>query len=337
MRHSRYPMITVCLTAASLSLLTAPSARAADPTTSDCLTANEASITLRADHKLRDARAQLLICAAASCPADIRNACTQRVTRVNDAIPTVVFEVRDANDSELTAVAVSIDGQPLVARLEGTAISLDPGEHVFAFDVAGQPRVEKRLVIHEGEKDRRERIVIGLAEPTPAPVQTPAPSAPAITPPPPALSPPAATIAEAPVAPEPSTPPPGDSGGASSSWNAQKTWALILGGVGIAGLAVGTGLGVAASSSKSKQVNECPSPDACTPSGYTQALQDHSSATSNATGSTIGFGVGAAAILVGVIVWATSGSGSEATPKSSIVQIGPAFGSRGGALLQGAF
>jgi hypothetical protein len=337
MRHRlRHPII-VSLAAASLELFAAPSASAADPTTSDCLTANEASISLRADHKLRDARAQLLICAAASCPADIRNACLQRVTRVNDSMPTVVFEVKDANDGELTAVAVSIDGQPLVARLEGTAISLDPGEHVFAFEVAGQPRVERRLVIHEGEKDRHERIVIGPAEPTPAPVQTPAPTMPAVTPPPPPPSPPEVATAVAPVATEPSTPPPRDSAGRSSSWNAQKTWAVVVGGVGIAGLAVGTGLGLSASSSKSKQVSECPSSDTCTQAGYTQALQDHSSATSNATWSTVGFGVGAAAIVIAVIVWATSASGSDTTPGASSAQIGPAFGSRSGALLQGAF
>ncbi|MGO9836766.1 MAG: hypothetical protein ACLP1X_21430 [Polyangiaceae bacterium] len=180
MRHRLQASIAATLTSISV-LLAATSARAADPTTSDCLTANEGSIKLRADHRLREARAQLLICAAASCPADIRNACTQRVGKVNDAIPTVVFEVKDANDNELTAVAVTIDGQPLVARLEGTAISLDPGEHVFGFEAAGQAKVEKRLVIHEGEKDRRERVVMGgaaVAPPAPVVAAAPASAAP---------------------------------------------------------------------------------------------------------------------------------------------------------------
>jgi hypothetical protein len=207
MRHQFNAGVVVCVATVALRILSAADAHADDPTTADCLSANEHSIQLRADHKLRDARAQLLICAAASCPADIRNACMQRVAKVNDAIPTVVFEVKDANDNELTAVTVTMDGQPLVARLEGTAISLDPGEHVFGFEAAEQPRVEKRLVIHEGEKDRRERVIVGAAAappasgvaPAPAPTMPPAPPPPVAPPPAPSPPPDQAQRAASPV------------------------------------------------------------------------------------------------------------------------------------------
>jgi hypothetical protein len=53
--------------AAVVTCLFAPmTARAADPTIADCLTANNRSIDLRHDHKFRAARAQLLVCAASS-------------------------------------------------------------------------------------------------------------------------------------------------------------------------------------------------------------------------------------------------------------------------------
>ena len=145
-------------------------ALAADPTTADCLSANEHAISLRAQHKLRDARSQLLVCAAATCPADVRNECTRRVEDVNKSMPTLVFEAKDAAGNDLSGVRVTMDEQPLVERLEGTALSIDPGEHQFAFETQGYPKVWKQLVIREGEKERRERVVFGE---TPAGLEAP--------------------------------------------------------------------------------------------------------------------------------------------------------------------
>jgi hypothetical protein len=153
-----------CALLCLLSVTTSVSA-AADPTTADCLAANERSIAFRNRHELRAARAELLICATSSCPEDVRTECARRVTEVNAQMPTIVFEIKDRDDNDLSAVAVAMDGQRLVERLEGTALSIDPGEHVFVFSVAGEPPVEKRLVIRESEKGRRERIIIGSQQP----------------------------------------------------------------------------------------------------------------------------------------------------------------------------
>jgi hypothetical protein len=148
--------------AAVLSVLAgAQSARAADPTLSDCINANETALQARADHKLRQARAQSLMCAADSCPAEMKDQCKQRVEQLNAAIPTIVFVVQTAAGAEITAVKVSMDGALIADRLEGMAMSLDPGEHKFTFETAGQPTVEKTFTLHEGEKQRRERIVVG--------------------------------------------------------------------------------------------------------------------------------------------------------------------------------
>jgi hypothetical protein len=145
----------------SLLLLVDSKVSAADPTTADCLAASESSLKLRAAHKLRATREQLLVCADANCPADLRLECVRRVSELNGAIPTLVFEAKDAAGNDLSAVTVSMDGQPLVERLEGSAISLDPGEHRFVFVVSGEPSVEKTFVLQEGEKGRRERILFG--------------------------------------------------------------------------------------------------------------------------------------------------------------------------------
>lgn len=157
----------------SLSLLMAAGVAAqqtADPATGECLAAYEQSLSLRGAHALRAARTQLLLCAAPTCPADVRNECALRVSEVNTQIPTLVFEALDRERNDLSQVKVSMDGQALVERLDGTALSVDPGEHRFVFELAGSPAVEKTLVIREGEKDRRERIVLG-----PEPVRAPEP------------------------------------------------------------------------------------------------------------------------------------------------------------------
>jgi hypothetical protein len=144
MKHARR---FACLYAAAAAwiagTLPARPARAADPTTADCLSASETSLALRNQHQLRAARAQLLVCAHASCPADVRKECTRRVSDINAAMPTVVFEAKDTSGNDISAVKVSIDGQPLVERLEGTALSIDPGEHSFTFEAPGQPTVHK--------------------------------------------------------------------------------------------------------------------------------------------------------------------------------------------------
>jgi hypothetical protein len=142
-------------------LLAPAPASAADPTTADCLSGADRALDLRSAHKLRAAREKLLICAAASCPGDVRNECIRRLDQVNAAIPTIVFETKDGAGNDVGGVKVTMDGQTLTERLEGTALSIDPGEHAFTFEAPGQPTVQKSFVIREAEKERRERIQFG--------------------------------------------------------------------------------------------------------------------------------------------------------------------------------
>ena len=131
--------LSAMLFAAAAAALLAPAGRAtaADPTTADCLAANDKSISLRNEHKLLGARTQSLVCAASSCPAEIRKECERRIDLVNASMPTVVFEAKDGSGNDLSAVTVKMDGALLAERLEGTAMPLDPGAHTFTFDSLG--------------------------------------------------------------------------------------------------------------------------------------------------------------------------------------------------------
>jgi hypothetical protein len=159
MKHHRRSL-SHALAAAGLVLYGGP-ARAGEPTTADCLAASDASLKLGNEHRLRAERSQLLVCAAGSCPGDIRQECVRRVDEVNTAIPTIIFEVRDAAGNDLSAVKVTMDTEALADRLEGIALSIDPGAHTFTFETAGQSAVQKHFVIREAQKERREVISFG--------------------------------------------------------------------------------------------------------------------------------------------------------------------------------
>ncbi len=173
--EARVSLLTPCLllrAAVVVGLLSwAPSA-AADATKDECIAANESAQDLRQGSKLREAREKLMLCLAASCPHLLREDCAQRLEDLRRAIPTVVFDVRDAAGRALVDVTLSIDGNP-VGTVGATAMLLDPGLHAFRFEVSGVPPVDKRFILHEGERDRHISVVIGspvTTNPTAAPI-----------------------------------------------------------------------------------------------------------------------------------------------------------------------
>lgn len=279
------------------------SAKAADPTTAQCLAASESSLALRNQHKLRDARAQLLICSAASCPEEIRDECVHRMGEIKTAMPTIVFEFKDAAGNDLDDVKVTVDGQLGGNRLGGAALAADPGEHTFVFETVGQPAVKKRYVLREGEKDRRERVTFGSA------VATVPPAAAAVA------APPASIIAQSPGAPP-------SAGGSSGGLATQRIAAIVAASVGVVGLGVGIGFGLDSMSKHDSAKAACPDNPCATKAGVTL----WSDAVSAGNYSTAGFIVGAVGLAGGAALWLTGKPASEADEKAG-TQIGLGLGS----------
>lgn len=76
-------------------------------------------------------------------------------------MPTVVFLAKDGAGTDLSAVKITMDGDVLAERIEGSAIAVDPGEHTFTFETAGQAPVTEKLLLVEGQKERRETVTFG--------------------------------------------------------------------------------------------------------------------------------------------------------------------------------
>jgi hypothetical protein len=256
---------------ASLALLgvSSPSrpAYAADPTVRECTLASNESVKLRSAHKLREARAELLVCVAASCPAEVREECSRQMDRLTAAIPTIVFEVKDATGHELSAVKVTMDGEVVADHLDGTALTLDPGSHTMTFETSGQPPVTQTILFHEGDKDRHVPVVIGTLPPQPS------------------VSPAATSTAPR-----------------ESSGRSRRLIGLVLGSVGVAGVAVGGVFGAMGFSSWSSATKACPTHDNCP----ANAVNDRSNAVTFSTVSDVGFIAGGVLVAGGLALFFTA-------------------------------
>jgi hypothetical protein len=113
------------------SLASAAPARADEKTA--CVTAYERSQVLRKEGKLRRAREELRTCSRGTCPALVR---------------------AEKDGADVAAVRVVEDNEVIATRLDGKAIELEPGEHVFRFETDGAPPVSLTMVVHEAEKNR---------------------------------------------------------------------------------------------------------------------------------------------------------------------------------------
>lgn len=271
-------------------LCEARGARAADATTAQCIASSERGQELRSAEKLHDAHAQFAACIAASCPGLIREDCARRLDEVAAATPSVVFEVEDAAGNDVTGVRVTVDGQPVIVSA-GAAIEVDPGEHTFAFaEGDGVATEERRLVLVEGVKGRRETVVLrdrAVGLPTGEKAQT-------------------ASAAPMPMSvehPAPGPPP--------------LAWVAF--GAGGVGLVVGVIAGLVADGKHSTLSGECnDSAGTCAP----QYAGDLDSFHALRTASTVGYVVGALGVAGGVTLWLTAPRARSATTAS--IWVGPA-------------
>jgi hypothetical protein len=293
----------VALAAMTLPLLPTPAL--ADMTKAQCIDADTKGQDLRRDGKLSAAREQLRMCASPSCPAILSDDCTKRLDELDRAQPAILFDVKDGAGRDLSAVRVTMDGTPLAEKLGGAALQVDPGEHLFVFTVRDQAPVAQTFVLKEGEKERRERIVVG---PAVVPAVTPQPSE------------------------GPSSSPPAESHGGMGT---QRMLGLVAGGVGLAGIAVGTVFGEMTLSEANQQQADCVSATNCL--HYSQAASAHSTGATDRMISTVGFVAGGSVFAGAAILFFTAGR-SSAVPGAMGWVVLPSVGPGGGGmLLKGAF
>jgi hypothetical protein len=281
-----------------------------------CLDAATKGQRFRDDHKLVEARDQFRICAAASCPAVLQTDCVSFLTDVERTLPTVVASARSAAGDDLADVKVLVDGVLLLSRLSGQAIAINPGSHVFHFEGADGRTADRQVIVREVEKGQPVAVVLGGEAPVTAT---------------PAVSPSPSPSGAAPLA-TPASPPGEATSNGSGGW--MRPTGLVVGGVGVAGLIVGSIFGAVTISKWNSAKQECQQ-GSCTGSGHDQATSDASGATSAATASTVAFVIGAVAVAAGATLYILAPRDGGQGPS---VGIAPSAGPGGaGMLLRGAF
>lgn len=181
---------------------------------------------LRRQGALAAARDEAIACSRDACSELVRTDCVKWAEEIAASMPTVVFEVRDAKGAETTSVKVSLDGRPWLAKLEGMARAVDPGEHVFRFEIDGTAPREEEVLIREGEKGRKIYVAFAAAA---APARAPLPHQ---------------------ADPAPPLAPHDDPAGVPG-------WAWVTGGAGVALLGASVAFGAVAASASSRLHDDC--------------------------------------------------------------------------------
>ncbi|MCW5833420.1 MAG: hypothetical protein KIS78_13540 [Labilithrix sp.] len=103
--------------------------------------------------RLVQAREQLHTCLRSGCKDWMVADCSRWLPEVDARIPTVVFSARNTAKRDLIDVRVTTPGgEELAARLDGRAIEMEPGEQSFVFVGPDGVKVERHVLVREGEK-----------------------------------------------------------------------------------------------------------------------------------------------------------------------------------------
>jgi hypothetical protein len=170
-----------------------------------CVTASSDAQDLRAANRLREARAALLVCSAATCNPVVRSNCEKWLAEVEEKQPTVIVRALDRAGREAAGARSTIDDRPV--ELDGKAVAVDPGWHVLRATL-GENVAEAKILVALGEKGRVLEIRL-----SPRPTSE-------------------ASFREEPAAPPPPRPAPPD----AARPHRDLTLPLALGGVGIVAL-----------------------------------------------------------------------------------------------------
>ncbi|HEY3500035.1 MAG TPA: tetratricopeptide repeat protein [Polyangiaceae bacterium] len=196
-----------------------------------------------------------------------------------------------AEGANVDGLRVTRDGEEVDSAAYGVPIPVDPGQHVIEASAPGKSTWSAKVEVGAGASSERVEV-------------------------------PKLEDAAAVAAPDSDSP----SGASKSSGSGQRTVALVVGGVGVVGVALGTVFGLQASSSWKDAESACKNyPYECGTEGVSKA----DDAGGQATISTIAFIAGGVCLAGAAVLWFTAGSGEE---KQVSVGVGP-----GSLRLRGSF
>jgi hypothetical protein len=274
-RAGRHEQAWAALALLAAAITASPRALAAEPDVKRCLEASDASLALETGGKLLAARAALRECASSACPREINQECARRLDLIERTIPSVLCEVRDADGRRRLDARVTVNGRSPMLGADG-AMELDPGSYILTVEVPGEAAESRGLTVDRG--DKKQRVLVTLASGAP---RAPADGAPPLP----------------------------------SRWQPRRTAALVVGGAGVASLAVASVFAMIALDKKEEARSNC-STDPCGSRTGVERWQEAWRAGNMATAFAFGGGLSLAAAAA---LWFSAGDGG-----SPAVGLGPA-------------
>lgn len=252
-------------------------------------------------------------------PTDSRVAiASDGISRLARRIPKLELSISPNAPAELT---VTIDGKKIEMPYQKLELPINPGKHIVEVAVTDRPNRVYEVNVAEGTT---EKLVLEAASAaSPAPTSEPAPEAA-----------PSASAAQSGPAPVLSSSTPAISIGprrktaedAPSRSRGVHIATFVTGGVGLAGLGLGSVMGALAIAKKNKVESMCPKPEQCTEEGV--AIENSARTFAGVSTGAFIFGLAGAGAAVVLLI---AGRGGSAKPEVT------SFLSPSGAGLRGTF
>lgn len=201
-----------------------------------------------------------------------REIAMERASKIEPTLSTLTLRL--PQEAHVTGIQIILDGSPVGTASIGVPMPVDPGPHRIEVSAPGHVAMTEDVLVEPNGATHTVNLRSLEALDSPQPVESAPPTADSKS-----------VQAEAPAT------------------NTQKTIGLVVGGVGLAGLAVGSYFGLDMRSKENEAKDNCDNyPTNCTPAGLS-ANEDASTAAGYAT---VGFIVGGAALIGGIVLYATA-------------------------------
>jgi hypothetical protein len=134
-----------------LALIGATSVARADRT-DQCIAESETGQRLLLTRRFVEARAHLVACGRAECPAAVTRDCIERLRQAEASMASVVVGAQRAGGGDVHDARVLIDADPTPHACTGEALWLDPGRHRFRIQAPDGSEVTREVGLAEGAR-----------------------------------------------------------------------------------------------------------------------------------------------------------------------------------------
>lgn len=117
--------------------------------------------TDRANGEYLSALERARACSQFQCSEALIRECISLYETLDASVPSLVFSAKGVDGSALVDVRVTMDGKPLLDKLDGKPVRLNPRAYLFRFEADGLPPTETYQTARVGDKNRLIEVVLG--------------------------------------------------------------------------------------------------------------------------------------------------------------------------------